>query len=312
MVELKRLRCFVAVAEELHFGRAAVRMHMAQPPLSVQIRRLEDAVGVALLSRGTRHVALTSAGRTLYEHACRILAQTEAAIVATRQVARGEAGNLSVGFVSTADYGLLPQIVRAYRTRHPGVVLQLREMTTDGQLEALRQNSLDVAVVIGPVESAFLGYRSLGREPLIVALPETHALAGSVGSVPLKRLASEPFILFPRPLAPHLYDAIVGLCSRAGFTPRIEQEAIQMQTIVSLVSAGLGIAIVPGSMRNLARAGICYVALGRPSAYVETGMAWRIDDGSPKLHAFREIAEATKTPQTASREGPSSRRRIRD
>jgi DNA-binding transcriptional LysR family regulator len=312
VVELKRLRCFVAVAEELHFGRAAVRMHMAQPPFSVQIRRLEDAVGVALLSRGTRHVALTPAGRTLYEYACRILGEIEVAIAATRQVARGEAGTLSVGFVSTADYGLLPQIVRAYRMRHSGVVLRLREMTSDEQLEALRQNSLDVAVVIGPVDSAFLAYRFLGREPLIVALPETHALAGSIGAIPVKRLAPEPFILFPRPLAPHLYDAILGLCSRAGFTPRIAQEAIQMQTIVSLVSAGLGIAIVPGSMRNLARAGVCYVALGRPPAYVETGMAWRIDDESPILQAFREVAEATKTPQHANREGPSSRRRPRD
>ncbi len=288
--ELRHLRYFVAVAEELHFGRAAERLHMSQPPLSMQIQALERSLGVQLLVRTQRQVSLTRAGEAFLRESRQILARLEAAGRLARRVSRGEVGELAVGFVSSADYNVLPPLLRDFRQRAPDVRLTLHESTTDRQLESLVQGRLDVGFVLPPVEDPRIAYRALHREPLLVALPSRHALAGRRGPVPMARLADQPFILFPRALAPGLYDDIVSFCRSAGFSPRVEQEAVQMQTILSLVSADMGVALIPASLVHLGRTGVTYKPLREAAPQTEIGIAWRRDDPLATLHLFLATA----------------------
>lgn len=290
--ELRHLRYFVAVAEELHFGRAAARMHISQPPLSMQIRALERAVGAQLLERTQRHVALTRAGEVFLPEARAILARVRSAALLAGRAGRGEVGELMVGFISHANFNVLPPLLREFRARAPAVRLALRESTTDRQLEELVDGRLDVGLVLPPIEDPRLRYRATFRESLVVALPARHPLAGRKGRVRLASLADTPFILFPRPLAPGLFDDIVSYCRRCGFSPRVEQEAVQMQTIVSLVSAEIGVALIPQSLEHLGRTGVVYKVLQEPSPVIEIGLAWRRDDPLPTLAAFLDAAFA--------------------
>lgn len=290
-IDLRQLRGFVAVAEELHFGRAASRLSMTQPPLSQQIRHLEEALGVRLFERTKRSVALTPIGREILVEARRILASADSLKPLAQSLARGDAGDLSLGFVSTADYGVLPPLLRAFTRQYPKVRLQLTEATTDIQLDSLLAGHLDVGLLIGPLAPSHrvrLAYRPLVREPLVLALPEERA--GDFGEAPIAfdTIADLPLIVFPRRLAPVFYDIITGCYEAAGRIPRIAQEAIQMQTIVSLVSAGMGVALVPRSLRNLKRTGVVYRPLV-DAPLVETGLAWRVDDVGPVLQRFIEI-----------------------
>lgn len=289
-IELRHLRYFVAVAEELHFGRAAQRLHISQPPLSMQIRALEGNLGVQLFERTQRRVALTQAGAAFLGEARQILARTESAALLARRASRGEVGDLAVGFVSTADYNVLPPLLREFRQRAPAVRLALYESTTDRQLADLVDGRIDVGFVLPPVEDARLTYRAIHRETLVAALPVRHPLARARGKLRLAALAEAPFILFPRPNAPSLYDAVVSYCSSAGFSPRIEQEAVQMQTIVSLVSAEIGVALIPASLRHLGRTGVVYRAPVERSPLTEIGLAWRRDDTLATLRMFLDIA----------------------
>ncbi len=288
--ELRHLRYFVAVAEELHFGRAAERLHMSQPPLSMQIQALERSLGVQLLVRTQRQVSLTRAGEAFLRESRQILARLEAAARLARRVSRGEVGELAVGFVSSADYNVLPPLLREFRQRAPDVRLTLHESTTDRQLEALVQGRLDVGFVLPPVEDPRIAYRAVHREPLLVALPSRHGLARRRGPVPMDRLADQPFILFPRELAPGLYDDIVSFCRSAGFSPRVEQEAVQMQTILSLVSAEMGVALIPASLVHLGRTGVTCKPLREAAPQTEIGIAWRRDDSLATLHLFLATA----------------------
>lgn len=295
-IELRHLRYFVAVAEELHFGRAAQRLHISQPPLSMQIRSLEEALGVQLLARTQRRVALTQAGSAFLGEARQVLARTEAAIMLARRASRGEVGDLAVGFVSTADYNVLPPLLREFRTRAPAVRLTLHESTTDRQIADLLEGRIDIGFVLPPVDDARLTYRRIHQEPLVAALPARHPLARARGRIRLAKLADAPFILFPRPLAPGLYDAVVSFCRSAGFSPHIEQEAVQMQTIVSLVSAEMGVALIPASLQHLGRTGVVYKALVEPSPLTEIGLAWRRDDPLSTLQVFLEVVRSHPGP----------------
>jgi DNA-binding transcriptional LysR family regulator len=285
-MELRHLRYFVTVAEELHFGRAARRLHLSQPPLSMQIKSLEQELGTPLLLRTQRRVALTAAGEAFLKEAREILARVGTATEAARRAARGETGELAVAFVSIADYSVLPLALRAFRQRSPGIRLTLREATTDVQLRELIDERTDVGFMLSPVTDERLQVLPLLRERLVAALPERHPAATGTGRISLKRLADSPFILIPRHVAPRLHNNIIGYCAAAGFNPRVEQEAVQMQTIVSLVSAGLGVALIPESLRHLGRTGVVYRTLREPSPLTEIVLAWRARDARPALQRF--------------------------
>jgi DNA-binding transcriptional LysR family regulator len=291
-MELRHLRYFVAVGDALNFGRAALALHIAQPPLSRAIRALEEELGTALFRRGARGATLTAAGAALMPEARRLLRDAEALRQNARQYAAGEAGTLAVGFVSTASYNVLPRIVPAFRARRPGVRLALREATSDVQVPALVAGEIDVGFLIAGSVPPSLAYEPLHREPMIVALPARRRWPSRVQ---LRRLAREPFILFPREVAPELHDAIIALCRAAGFSPRIGQEAIQMQTIVSLVAGGMGVALVPASLEHLGRDGVVYRPLAERGPRVEVGLAWRAADDSPLTRAFVAEARAAST-----------------
>lgn len=290
-LELRQLRYFVTVAEELHFGRAAERLHMTQPPLSQAIQGLEELLGAALFLRSRRTVALTAAGQALLPEARRMLAQALELPELVRRAAAGESGRLALAFVSSADYSVLPPFLRNYRAQYPQVQIVLQEATSDLQIEDLMHGRMDAGLLIPPLPDKArlaLDYLKVLSEPLILAAPSgLDALRGS-GPVWLKDLPPLPLIIFPRPIAPALHDAILACFRAAGITPEIGQEAIQMQTIVSLVSAGMGMALVPQSVSNLMRPGVEYRSLHDATPQVETGLAWRRDNSSPVLQGFLE------------------------
>jgi len=298
-MELRHLRYFVAVAEALSFARAAERLHLSQPPLSRQIRALEDELGTPLFARTKRSVRLTPAGAALLPEARRLLRDADGLKAGARQLAAGEVGALALGFISVAAYNMLPELAPEFRRRHPGVKLALQEATSDVQLPALRQGELDVGLVLPPVAEPGLEYAPLLHEALMAALP-TGTSRGR-GPVALASLRDEPFVLIPRQVGTSLYDAIVGACQRAGFSPRIEQEAIQMQTIVSLVAAGMGVALVPASLRHLRRTGVTYRPLVERSPRIEIGIAWRRADDAPAVRAFVALARDSAARRSAAR-----------
>ena len=297
-MDLRQLRYFVTVAEELHFGRAARRLAMTQPPLSQQIQALEEEIGVQLFVRTRRSVMLTPAGQQWLPEVRRVLADAGALPGLAQRLARGEVGSLALAFVSTADYGILPDLLRHFRAQHPDVQLQLREATSDVQLEALAEGTIDAGLVIRPqlpVMPHGLSYLPLVREPLVLAVPDGWRPAGGTSvpqAVALRDAAREPLVIFPRRSAPAFYDIITGYYARDGLTPVIAQEAIQMQTIVSLVSAGMGVALVPASLRNLRRTGVSYLTLLDAGPEIETGLAWREGAAgvAPVLRSFIDIA----------------------
>ena len=290
-MELRHLRYFVVVAEELHFGRAAERLQMAQPPLSQQIRQLEKELGFELFRRTKRSVELTEAGAVFLREARRLLRQLEQAVELGRRTSRGETGKLVVGFVSSAAYNVLPPMLQAFRSRFGDIDLSLRELTTDQQVQRLREGRMDVGFMRPPVEDEAFSQMTIFGEPLVVALPEHHAL-GRQAAIALGSLAGEPFILFPRPLAPGLYDQIISLCQQADFSPNVVQEAIQMQTIVSLVAAGMGVALVPASLQNLQRTGVIYRPVAEPTPKATIALVWRTHDTSPTVQRFLEVVRA--------------------
>ncbi|MDQ0473385.1 LysR family transcriptional regulator [Labrys wisconsinensis] len=297
MLDLRRFRHFVAVAEDLHFGRAADRLGMTQPPLSQSIQALERELGVRLFARSKRSVALTPVGAQWLPHVRRLLDDAAALPGIAARLARGEAGTLRLAFVSTADYSVLPDLVGRYKAAFPEVELSLKEATSDVQVAALLDGGLDAGLIIPPPQAslhASLAYLPLLREPLVAAVPEAWIATGRLAPDPaglrLAEVAHEPLILFPRPSAPAFHDLITGCYAARGAVPRIGQEAIQMQTIISLVSAGMGMALVPRSLRNLARTGVRYLALEGPVPEVETGLVWRRDDPLPVVRRFVEMA----------------------
>ena len=291
-LELRQLRYFVTVAEELHFGRAAARLHMTQPPLSQAIAALEDLLGAPLFLRNRRAVALTPAGAALLPEAKRMLAEAETLPALVRRAAAGEAGRLAIAFITSADYSVLPPFLRRYSERYPDVHLSLREATSDVQVEELLRGRIDAGFLIPPLPDQALtelDYMKVLDEPLILCAPAGLALPPGGDPVRLQDLPHLPLIIFPRESSPALHDAILSCWRAAGITPAVGQQAIQMQTIVSLVSAGMGLALVPQSVSNLMRPGVEYRALADPTPRVDTGIAWRRDNPSPVLQGFLDL-----------------------
>src|SRR5688572_8578074 len=273
--EIWQLRYFIAVAERLHFGRAAAALHISQPPLSRAIRALEGSLGIALFTRTRRRVELTPEGVRLLEDARRTLAQLERTVLELRSMASGEQGRLRIGFVSLADYGVLPGLLKAFKTARPGVTLALREMLSPEQAVALAAGELEFGLLLPPVAGAArLDHLVVQRERFVAALPARHRLARAPGKLAVSELAGEPLVMVPREIAPGLYDIVTGLAARAGISFNVAQEAIQMQTVVSLVSSGLGAAIVPGSIANLGRRGVVYRELADRHPRLDLWLAW--------------------------------------
>jgi DNA-binding transcriptional LysR family regulator len=285
-----RYRQFVAVAEEMNSRRAAERLHMAQPPLTAAIRRIESELGVSLIERTNRVERLTPAGEVFLLEARRVLAQSERAVEQARRAGQGLAGALRVTFVATAAHELLPAIVRAFRARHGDVSLELQEATTAQQAAALRDDRADIGLVALPVpEWASLTAIGLRRTALVAVLPQEHRLASSA-RLGLADLVGEAWILFPPALGPGLHRRIVAACSRAGFAPNVVQQAVQMDTIASLVAAGLGVSVAPPALAEAGRPGVRFRPLhgrGTPIRY-ELGIAYA--RRSPLVDAFVRTA----------------------
>ena len=287
-MELRHLRYFVAVAEERHFTRAAYNLGIAQPALSQQIKQLEKELGFDLLHRTKRTVALTDAGVVFLQEAYRTLAQAERAVHAARRAHQGESGRLVIGFVGSASHKVLPEVLRLYRRHYPDVALELTELTSMQQVQALQNQEIDVGFVRSVEFDETVHYEPVSSERLVVALPEEHELALET-QIAITSLEPEPFIIFPRRLGPNFYDQIIGLCQGASFSPKIAQEAVQMQTIVSLVAGGLGIALVPEAVQNLERTGVAYRPLEGPSPKVNLFLIWRREHRSAPLRSFVEV-----------------------
>ena len=288
-MELRHLRYFVAVAEERHFGRAAERLHIAQPPLSQQIRRLEAELGEPLLYRTTRSVELSPAGTVLLERAREILAAVDAAVEDARRAARGEYGRLAIGFTGSSTYELLPSLAVALRRELPGVVLDLRgELLTPAQVERLVDGTLDLGLLRPPVHERDLDVEVLRSEPLIAVLPESHRLAAA-DAVPLDELASEPFVTYPSHFRSVLHDAVEDACAAHGFKPLTAHEVSETATLVSFVAAGLGVSLVPASVGNMTVRGAIYRPLADDATRVELAVAWRSDDDRPVLSRALDV-----------------------
>jgi DNA-binding transcriptional LysR family regulator len=284
--ETWQLRYFLAVAERLHFGRAAEALHISQPPLSRAIRALETSVGTALFVRTRRRVELTPEGARLLEGARRTLDQLQHVVEDLRRMSAGELGRLRLGFVSLADYGVLPDLLKTYKAARPGVELALREMLSPDQAGALVAGELDFGLLLPPVAGADFEHVVVQRERFVAALPGRHRLARMRGRLAVRELAGESFVMAPREIAPGLHDIVAALTTRAGFAPRIAQEAIQMQTVVSLVSSGLGVALVPASVANLGRRGVVYREIADAHPRLDLWLAWRRGALGVAAHEF--------------------------
>ena len=265
-INLRLLRYFLAVAEELHFGRAARRLHIAQPPLSQQIRLLEQALGFPLFERTSRRVSLTPAGETMVAVARQCFADLKQGVTAARLEARGERV-LRVGYVVTAILTFLPATVRAFRAQYPETHLQLREVSSSVQLQSLRAGNLDVAIVTDPVPDSHIRRHILLRDPLVLVLPSNRRFR-RIGKKGLAELTAEPFLLFPRAQTPSLWDHIMKACSQNGFVPQIHQEAQSWHAIFGMVAAGIGISVAPASAMEHRVPGVAFRRLKAPATNI--------------------------------------------
>ncbi len=300
MFDFSQLRCFAAVAEELHFGRAAARLNMTQPPLSRQIQVLERILDVQLLERTSRSVRLTAAGRSFLPEAQRILRLAETATHITRQVAAGRAGVLKLGFTAASAYDFLPRLVTALRRTLPDVTLSLREMVSKDQIEDLLAGRIDAALVRPPVTHPdLIAVRALS-EPLVVALPAGNPLAAREHLTP-GDLGPEPFIAYAPNEARYFHDLVLGLLAEAGIEPRIVQQLTQIHSILALVRAALGIALVPAAAERLRFEGVVFRPLVLPAPRLaehrsELFLAWRRDADDPLI--ARLVSTLAELPQT--------------
>jgi len=290
-MELRHLRYFVAIGEELNFTRAAERLHIAQPPLSQQIRQLEEELGVTLLQRNSRPVRLTEAGELLLARARALLVSLEEAVADIRRVGRGKAGKLAIGFVGSAMFAGLPDIVGAYRDHSPDVELVLDEMLAADIAEALRRRRIDIGIARPALlPEPGLAQRLLLEEPYVAALPCAHPLAAR-RDIALAELSDDAFVLYPGLPEPSVTGLIVRACEAAGFTPRLAQEVLHLQTAIGLIAAGVGVSLIP---RAAARAqtgrGVVYVPLAAPALMAPLTMAWREEDVSPAVQRLLDIA----------------------
>ena len=292
-MELRHLKYFVAVAEELHFGRAAAKVQITQPVISDQIRRLEQELGVKLFFRTKRTVKLTEPGKIFFIEAKQILARVEKAVSAVQKADRGELGSLTIGYTGPALYSVLPKIIRTFRDRYPQVELVFKEICTNDQVKALNSGDIDVGFLHPPIKGDF-EFILIMTESMILALPEDHPLT-TFTQVPISKLSNQPFILFPRQEGPYLYSRILSICQQAGFSPQVVQEVTPQPTIIGLVAAGIGVSFVSSSLQSINRPGVVYRELDVLTPELELVAAWKIEKVSPVLQKFLTVVRACLT-----------------
>ena len=290
MFDLNQLRCFVTVAEELHFGRAAARLNMTQPPLSRQIQVLEHIIDAPLLERTSRSVRLTPAGRSFLPEARRILKLAESASQVARRIALGKTGSLKIGYTAAAAYGYLPELLAACRARLPEVDFSLKEMVSGDQLEALASGQIDAGLLRPPIARPELATKRVLAEPLLAAIPRKHPLA-SRENLAIKDFDGQPFVMYSPYESRYFHDLLVALFTQADILPRYVQHVGQIHSILAMVRAGLGVSIVPAAAANLKIADVKLRPLKlRSPAPVELFMVWRRDDENPLVPALVDIA----------------------
>lgn len=289
MFELSQLRCFVAAAEELHFGRAAKRLNMTQSPLSRQIKLLERILDVTLLERTSRNVALTQAGRVFLVEAQRIVRLAENAALTTRRVAKGDAGKVAIGFTAVSGYSLVPGMVAKARAELPNIDLELHEMVSREQTEALLTGLVDIAFMRPPIVRSEFDTVLAVSEPLVVALPLGHRCADAE-DLTVSDLEGEPLVMYSRKGAAYFHDMLMRYFDEAALSPAVVQHMTQIHSMLGLVRAGVAAAIVPQSAINLYPDAVCFRRLVTiPEAPVELFMAWKRDNPNPALEAVRRL-----------------------
>ena len=289
MVELRHLRYFVAVAEELNFSRAAERLHMAQPPLSAAIRQLERELGTQLLLRTTREVRLTDAGSSFLDGARRTLAELGRAERDARRAAAGEVGRLHLGFSWSARFETLPALGQAFRAARPDVELLTEEMWNGRMLTALASGTIDAAVALCPEIAAEFSYEVIRTEQVLALVADRHPLADR-DEVELAELAADRFLFFPRELAPRLHDVMVGFCRRAGFEPQIRSESFHSGWEMQILADVPAVALAPASVALALPDHIAALRVSDPPDQLDTAIVWRADDVSAANAALREVA----------------------
>ncbi|WP_332302753.1 LysR substrate-binding domain-containing protein [Rhizobium sp. GR12] len=281
-MDLRQIRYFVVLAEQLHFGRAAELLHMAQPPLSQQIKSLEAELRVTLIDRSSRPIALTTAGQILLKEGRQLLAQFDRVETATRQAGDGKGGRLAIGLTETAALDFASPLLRAFACAHPQVLVSLHEMNSPSQLIALENGSIHIAFVRPPVLDERFNIRLVHTEPFLIAIPSDHALAGR-GAIRLREVQDLPLVIFEREEASGFRDLILHLCRAAGYTPAFFQDASQMSTMLCSVGAGLGVALVPRSASRMAIAGVTFLAILDECPNAELYAAWPKANVSPHV-----------------------------
>ncbi|GEB76783.1 acetoin biosynthesis transcriptional regulator AlsR [Sporolactobacillus inulinus] len=289
-MELRHFLYFIAVAEELHFGRAAARLQMTQPPLSKQIQQFEEEIGVPLFKRNKRHVELTTAGQLFLPEARQIIAQVNQAVDTAQRADRGEFGRLVIGFVGSATYDILPQIIREYRRKFPHVSIRLHELSTPDQVNALIGERIDVGLLHPPVSSSFIDSIPIKRGFAALSLPKNHPLAKKE-HIYIEDLQDIPFILVSRDIWPGLYDEFLSLFQSVGFTPRIVQEATEYQMVVGLVSAGIGIGVVPATAEKLFNLEVVYRQIDNYPLTAILSLAYLKKNTNPALKQFVSLTK---------------------
>ncbi|MBP0724634.1 LysR family transcriptional regulator [Bacillus sp. RG28] len=292
-MELRQLHYFLTVAEELHFGRAAKRLQMTQPPLSQQIQQLENELGVLLFKRTKRHVELTKAGTTFLEGVTRTLEQLNQTIDSSQRAQRGEIGKLEVGFVGSATYDILPPLIREYQNQYPNVELKLQELSTPNQINELDHQKLDIGFVRPPIQGDAITSEIIHETPCILALPKHHPLTKEK-EIQVSMLQNQPFIVVSRNIWPELYDDIVALCRNEGFSLQIKQEATEYQTVIGLIAAGIGIAIVPASMKNYSVKDVVYREIANANLTAKMAIAYQKDRLTSEAGNFIKLIRKLK------------------
>ena len=292
-MKLRQLQFFIAVAEELSFSRAAIKLHVAQPSLSTQIKVLEEEVGARLFERDKRHVSLTPAGRRFQQRAISVLSMADSAKSEARSTARGQLGTIALGYTALSMFSTaLPHAIRQFRRREPNVVMTLRELTSLEQLHELGERTLDVGVLRKVDVAAPKGISIVEwyRTPLVAAVPQDHPRAAS-GLLSLNDLKNESFIMYPRGAGTGIYWQVIDLCTAAGFRPRVVREVIESSTIIGLVAAGVGIAIVPADMNSIQFSGVVYRRITDTGAYTALHLAQRGADRNEHLASLRKVLQ---------------------